>query len=236
MLHFHELPLKFTNGRLKCAFYPQICPTLRGCGGLGDLCGPVFCSSRFWPGPGPGSVLTSAVFSLAGGVGRRRGLLVVPDGRQVVLQQPFTAPVRSPPGPSPAQPPYVDPGPALGDATCTLTRTAVRPACPPPTFSPSCLCSHSDPQVQPHPQRALVLQGLLYLPPSWDINLVGQLRLTPSLDPMEAPPPNTHTHGTLGSGGGSYQEATPLPLSLGHFLLGLFLLPVCTDEPCVLKT
>lgn len=56
MWHVHELPLKFIHEQKpQVIVLPVNLPTLRGCGDLVDLSGPVD------PGSGLGSVLTSAV-------------------------------------------------------------------------------------------------------------------------------------------------------------------------------
>lgn len=203
-------------------------PDLRGCGDLVDLSGPVSCSSRFWPGPARVSANASCLSLLAGGVGRRRGLLVVSDGRQVVLRRSFSAPVTPQPGLQPPHPPPRGPGTGSGGsarhprpARCIFWEHADAATCA-LTCAPLRLPSPSHPLVY-----AVILTPNSDLTPSgpsssWD----SRPRPPPSWAPSGCPwlesigsGPPPPTYGTLGSGGGSYQEATPLPLSLGHFLL-----------------
>lgn len=117
------------------------------------------------------------------------------------------------------------------------------PPCLPPFLPPSpppldllfCLCSHSDPQLQPQPSPLLPGTVVSRLPLGFQRvplcslpgehaafgGVVGLVAHRPGSDwdlgPRQTRPP---PHRTLSSGGGSYQVATPLPLSSRAFPVG----------------
>lgn len=107
------------------------------------------------------------------------------------------------------------------------------PCLPPSPLNPPldplfCLCSHSDPQLQPQPAPPPPH------PPSWDCCFISpwanrgfplcsrpgeHATFSGGLSADSSPPPPP-PHRTLSSGGGSYQVATPRPLSSRAFPVG----------------